>query len=439
MKLRKIIWLVLGLVVVVAAVYLLKAGLSDAADLQYQFAELSKGDVENSVSATGSLSPVTTVEVGTQVSGTIDRVSVDFNDIVHQGQVLAVLDTSLLKLAVLEAQANVEKTEALLQEAQSNYNRNQRLFERGLISEADLLPFSVELKTQNASLTSAQAAFSRAERNLEYAVITSPINGIVVSRDVEEGQTVAASLSTPTLFVIAQDLARMEILAEVDESDIGEIKEGQEVRFDVATYSDKEFSGTVKQVRLQPETVSNVVTYTVVIEASNEDGYLLPGMTATIEFITDRRTDVLLVPNKALRFQPDEKQMMAAMEKMRSERQAQRQTDGNQPPSERPADSSGAGGGGQAMGPGQGMGGAQGSPPNDIGSVWYLDDSGNLRPAMLRTGLSNGTQTEVVASRDLTEGMKVIIGTGTGTTTSSSSSNDSQRRGPGFGGPPPGF
>ena len=231
----------------------------------------------------------------------------------------------------------------------------------------------------------------------------------------------------------------MEILAEVDESDIGEIKEGQEVRFDVATYSDKEFSGTVKQVRLQPETVSNVVTYTVVIEASNEDGYLLPGMTATIEFITDRRTDVLLVPNKALRFQPDEKQMMAAMEKMRSERQAQRQTDGNQPPSERPADSSGAGGGGQAMGPGQGMGGAQGSPPNDIGSVWYLDDSGNLRPAMLRTGLSNGTQTEVVASRDLTEGMKVIIGTGTGTTTSSSSSNDSQRRGPGFGGPPPGF
>lgn len=200
---------------------------------QYQFAQIARGDLESTISSSGTLSPVTTVEVGTQVSGTISKIYADFNDQVKKGRLLAVLDTALLKASLQDVGANLDKARAQLEQAQADYNRNKNLFEENLISDADFLPFQINLKLQQAAVKSADAALQRAERNLKYAYIYSPINGTVIQRNVEEGQTVAASLAAPTLFEIAEDLSKMEILAEVDESDIGLIKVGQPVRFDV--------------------------------------------------------------------------------------------------------------------------------------------------------------------------------------------------------------
>lgn len=399
MKKRTIIYLI-TLALILAGTYFLVFGLPTSSAVQYDFGTVTRGNIENTVSATGAMTPVTTVEVGTQISGTIDSVYVDYNDHVKTGQVLAVLDTTLLKSAVLDADANLSRAEAQLQQAQSDYDRNKALFDGKLISDADFLTFQVNLRVQQAAVKSAQAALQRAKRNIDLAVIQSPITGIVVSRNIESGQTVAASLSSPTLFVIAQDLARMEILADVDESDIGLIKTDQEVRFEVASYPDKKFTGTVRQIRLQPKTVSNVVTYTVVVEARNDKGLLLPGMTATVDFITERRTDVLLVPSKALRFQPSAEQL-AKLQKRREAR-------GGSSDSSRGAraDSSG---GMAPRGPFAGDSESHGRP-KDAAVVWYLDSLGQLAPARLRTGLSDGSNTEVVGSRILADGMKVIVG-----------------------------
>ncbi|MFH2055066.1 MAG: efflux RND transporter periplasmic adaptor subunit [bacterium] len=416
---------------VVAVAYLLFFGGAKTDGAGYQLAALARGDIENTVSATGVLSPVTTVEVGTQVSGTLASVFVDFNDTVKAGQILAVVDTVLLHASVVESQATLERTEAQLKQAKADYQRGEELFDKSLISEEEFLPYEVSLKTQEANLKSAQASLLRAKQNLDYAVIRAPITGIVIDRSVEAGQTVAASLSTPTLFLIAQDLSRMEILAEVDESDIGVIKEGQEVRFEVAAYSDKEFSGKVKQVRMQPQTISNVVTYTAVVEAENPDGLLLPGMTATVDFITDKRTDVLLVPAKALRFQPSAEQLAAFQEKMK-ERFASRR--GGEP-----GDSTGGGMARQGGGfGGQGMSGNRGGN-GSFGMVWYLDSLGQLAGAPLRTGLTDGTNTEVVGSRALTEGMEIIVGTAAETSNSTQQSSNMMGGPSGFRGPPPGF
>jgi len=434
---KKVTLIVATLAVALAAWYFLIYDNESGESGGYQLATLSRGDVENTVSATGVLSPVTTVEVGTQVSGTLAAVFVDFNDTVKAGQILAVLDTVLLHASVIESEATLDRTAAQLRQAESDYARGKELYEQKLIAESEFLPYEVSLKTQEANYKSAQAAMLRAEQNLDYAVIRAPINGIVISRAVEAGQTVAASLSTPTLFTIAQDLGRMEILAEVDESDIGEIREGQEVRFEVAAYSDREFSGKVKQVRLQPQTISNVVTYTAVVEAENPDGVLLPGMTATVDFVTDKRTDVLLVPAKALRFQPSAEQLAEFREKVR-ERFAERR--GGEPNDStsgqglrRPGGFGGQGAGGQGFSGDRSMGGGS------FGMVWYLDSLGQLAGAPLRTGLSDGVNTEVVGSRILEEGMEIIVGANSG----ASSSSEQQRGmmgGPGgFRGPPPGF
>ena len=383
--------LVYGLLVLVLLVvgYVVIYGFPTSEKTDYQYGDVTRGDIETTVSATGTLSPVTTVQVGTQVSGTIDSVYVDFNDHVHEGQVMAVLDTVLLKASVLDADANVEKAQAQLDEAQFEDTRNKALYDRSLISESDYLPFKVGLKTAESAVKSALAAKQRADRNLQYAVIKAPISGVVISRNIEAGQTVAASLSTPTLFVIAEDLSHMEILADVDESDIGQIKVGQDVRFEVASYAEREFTGTVKQIRLQPQTISNVVTYTAVIQAGNPDGLLLPGMTATIDFITEKHTDALLVPSKALRFTPTEQQLAAYRA-----RQAK-----NRPSGEPQA----------ATPPNHHEGFNRSNRNANFGMVWYTDSTGQLEAARVHTGLSDGTNTEITSSHGLTDGMKVIV------------------------------
>jgi HlyD family secretion protein len=389
-----------GLLIIIAVAGYLAFHKSFAASApQYEYATVTRGDIENTVSATGILAPVTTVDIGTQVSGTIDSVFVDYNDAVKEGQILAVLDTTQLRSSVLDAQASLERVEAQLAQATSEYKRGKKLYDSTLISETEYLPYEVNFKTQQAALKSALIGLDRARRNLQYAVIRSPISGTVINKSVEGGQTVAASLSTPTLFTIAEDLSRMEILADVDESDIGQIKVGQDVDFEVAAYMNKQFAGRVKQLRLQPKTVSNVVTYTVVVEAANQEGLLLPGMTATVSFVTEKHTDVLLVPSKALRFQPTEKQLAEFDAK-------RKQQAGNVPDSARA-------GGRRPSGMRPGMGGdslrRSGDGAKTMAMVWFVDSTGSLSGAMCRSGLTDKSNTEVT-SRRMTEGMQVIVG-----------------------------
>jgi len=273
---------------------------------RYLFAAVTQGSLETIVSSTGTLAALETVEIGTQVSGAIARIEADYNDHVRKGQVLAVLDQALFSAQVKEAEANVTKARATLAQAEDEYRRNRPLFEKGFLSAQEFLPVSTGVDTARAALAAAEASLARAQTNLAYTVIRSPIDGTVIKRSIEAGQTVAASLNTPTLFLIARDLTSMQIEADVDESDIGQIRDGQAVRFTVQSYPEKTFHGKVSQIRLQPRTISNVVNYTVLIDAINDEGLLLPGMTATIDFVIKRVEKALLVPNAALRFQPPE-------------------------------------------------------------------------------------------------------------------------------------
>ncbi|MFZ5979383.1 MAG: efflux RND transporter periplasmic adaptor subunit [Candidatus Zixiibacteriota bacterium] len=427
---KKIFIIVVIMAVLAAAAFFYFKRNGSGGDTQYELVEITRGNLENIVSSSGTLSAVGTVEIGTQVSGTIDRVLVDFNDTVKKGQILAILDTTNLKVTVLDAEANVMKCEAELEKAKSEYDRNLELFDRKLISEQDYLTAKTALKSAEASLQNAQNALVRAKTNLGYAVIRSPIDGSVIYRDVEEGQTVAASLSTPTLFIIAKDLANMEIHALVDESDIGQIKEGQKIRFTVQAYLDETFTGVVRQVRLQPETVSNVVNYTVVIDAANRDNMLLPGMTATVDFIVESRDDVLLIPNKALRFQPTTamlesfrkdlpdslKERLDRMKKMRE---------------------SGMSGGMAAGMPPEGASGLPGMMSSDNNSkkfsrLWAMDDNGKVLMIPVVTGITDGKSTELVSSREtVNEGLKLIAGTAAeDSSTPNSGSAQSQPQGP---------
>lgn len=407
---KKIYVSIAGLIIAIAVIWAVLSAARHNEEAKYQFAEVTRGDLEGTISCSGTLSPVTTVEVGTQVSGIIAHLYADFNDYVKKGQLMAVLDTVLLKASVMDAQAGMEKAEAQLQQAQADYDRNKTLFQRELISDADFLPYRINLRTQEANLKSAQATLIRAERNLKYADIYAPISGTVTARNVEEGQTVAASLSAPTLFVIAEDLHKMEILADVDESDIGQIKDGQSVRFDVQAYPDKTFTGTVKQIRLQPQTVSNVVTYTVVVSADNKDNLLLPGMTATVDFIIQQKQDVLMVPNTALRFQPDEK-TLAEFEKSQKDKPDSLKSNA------RPRRGGMNGNRGRAEG-----------RQSNFGHIWYLNPKGKIEIAVVMTGMTDGFNTEIVRTTDLKEGMKVITGMGT---SSDQSTTNNQRFTPG--------
>ncbi len=404
---RRRLYIVAGIVAIVAVGgYLLLRGRIEAADPRYEFTTITRGDIETTVSATGTVAPVTTVEVGTQVSGIIDSVFVDYNDRVRAGQILAVLDTTLLRASVLDAEASLERVEAQMELAQAEYDRYKRLYDSSMVSEEEYLPYEVSLKSQRSALKSAQVALDRALRNLQYAVIRSPITGIVINKNVETGQTVAASLSTPTLFNIAEDLSKMEILADISESDIGQIKVGQDVRFEVASYMNKEFQGKVEQIRLQPRTVSNVVTYTVVCEADNEDGMLMPGMTATVSIVTEKHSDVLLVPSRALRFQPPD-DVLAAYRAKQAARWANRSDSGSTGGHNLPGFSPG-------VGAGAGAGGGQSGSPSggfrNMSTVWYVDSLGQLSAAPFRAGLTDNSDTEVAASRTLREGMRIIVG-----------------------------
>jgi HlyD family secretion protein len=424
MKRKKIIRIVvLVLLTLFIFIFWLVYYNSQATGYSFKTEEITRGDVVNTVSCSGTLEAVGTVEVGTQVSAMIDHLYVDFNDRVKKDQILARLDTVLLKAQLIEAQANYQRAEAQMEEAKADHDRNLPLYQKGYISEAEYLPYKINLKTQEASLRSAEAAVIRAQRNLKYAVIRSPIDGTVIQRNVEEGQTVAASLQAPTLFIIAEDLSKMEIHALVDESDIGQIKEGQRAVFEVQSYPDRKFEGTVRQVRLQPEVVQNVVNYTVIVNAYNEEKLLLPGMTATIDFYVEEKRNVLLIPNTALHFQPSDEMMRGIIER--------RQKNYKSPPDSTRRNRF-------QMQPGSGDLQDTPGPPPDMAMVWYINNDGHPDSTPVRTGSTDGKVTEIVWSRDLEEGMRVITGllNQTNDNQENKSPAKNRRMGPG---PPPLF
>lgn len=269
-------------------------------------AKVERVDIRNSVTATGTVEPVTEVEVGTQVSGIVDKLFVDYNDEVKAGQVIALMDKVNLEAELQSAQAQLSSAKTEYDYRQKEYNRTKTLFEKELVSEADYDSAYYQYETAKNAYNQAQASMVKVRRNLSYATITSPIDGVVISRAVEEGQTVAAGFETPTLFTIAKDLTKMQIIADVDEADIGQVLKGQRVEFTVDAYPDDLFEGTVDQVRLDATTESNVVTYEVVIKADNPDLKLKPGLTANVTVYTEEKFGVLTIPSKALRFNPEE-------------------------------------------------------------------------------------------------------------------------------------
>ena len=263
-------------------------------------------DVSTSITATGTIEPVTEVEVGTQVSGIIDKIYVDYNSEVKRGQIIAELDKTNLLSKLASAQSNLSNAKSDLNFQTANFNRYKTLYEKGLVSAHDYENAKLTYDKAVQTVKVQQQAVQEAQTNLGYATITAPINGVVLAKKVEEGQTVASSMTTPTLFIIAQDLTDMRVIADIDEADIGGVKEGQRVSFTVDAFPDDTFQGEVTQVRQQATTTSNVVTYEVVISAPNNDLKLKPGLTANVTIFTMEKKNVLIVPSKALRFAPNE-------------------------------------------------------------------------------------------------------------------------------------
>ncbi len=373
---------------------------------QYRFTTIERGDLESIVSSTGTLSAVTTVQVGSQVSGTISKLFVDFNSKVRKGQLIALIDTTILMANYKDAQISLYKAKAQLEQSDNDFERMKTLYEKNLAAKSDYDLSKYNNALAKAAVKSAQLSLERAKTNLEYAYIKAPIDGTVIARNIDVGQTVAASFSAPTLFLIANDLSKMQILASVDESDIGQIKKGQKARFTVQAYPNKKFEGIVDQIRLSPTTIQNVVNYTVVVNVENKEGLLLPGMTATIDFLIQSASNVLKVSNSALRLRPTEvmmnvvrKQMEertknlpdSVKEKIRN-RIAQRQS------------SSGGFGNQGFFGDGQG-----GSFQRRFALLWYLDEKGNLKVQQVRTGITDGQFTEIISDK-VKEGMQVING-----------------------------
>ncbi|MBS3944982.1 MAG: efflux RND transporter periplasmic adaptor subunit [Melioribacter sp.] len=432
MKKKYFIYGIIAVALIVTAFLVFSGG--DSEESKFNFVEVKKGKITNTITSTGTLEALSTVEVGTQVSGRIANLYVDFNDEVRKGQLLALIDTTLLSAQVRDQQAVLERTKAQYNEALAKHERNKRLYEKKFISELDFITSQTQIETALASLKSAEFAIEKAKTNLEYAFITAPISGKIINRNVEQGQTVAASLSAPTLFTMVEDLSSMRILANVDESDIGQIKIGQRVQFTVQSFQDKKFEGEVSQIRLSPQTIQNVVNYTVVVRAENKEKLLLPGMTATVDFYVAEKDDVLILPNIAMRFTPPD-EMMAEFTK-RMEEQIK-----NMPDSLK---NRGMGMGFGEMGSGSGNGGGmnfmrgnqQGGRNRNFGRVWYLDDDGKLSMGMVFLGISDGKNSEIVRSRNIKEGMKLITGIvepDTKTSSTNPLNPTQQNRAPGFG------
>ena len=442
MKKRKIGIYTLSAVVALAAILLiLKPFSSKSADYTYETVAAARGSIVNTVTATGTVEAVTSVDVGTQVSGIIDNVFVDFNDQVKRGQLLAKLDEVPLKAQLQQSQSTVDQAQAEFNYQESNYNRMKALYEKQLISKSDYDQAVYNYERSKASLNNAKSAYDRNRINLDYATITSPIDGVVLNRAVEEGQTVAASFNTPTLFTIVNDLTQMEVQTSVDEADIGKVKQGQRVEFTVDAYPDSKFEGKVSQVRLQPVVTNNVVTYTVILEAPNPDKTLMPGMTASATIFVEEKTDVLKLSGKAFRFTPDAETLLklaagtnGSTPLAGSYPQPTGGMDVSQFPAPDPSQFENIDPSQFAnMDPSllQGMSPFADNPGKGPKTVWKLQND-SIVPAIVVTGIDNGSEVEIISG--LNAGDNVITGMDQGSAEEEQAQQTSGGMG-GFGGP----
>jgi len=371
---------------VAAAAFIMRPKTVDASKINIETAKVENGTISEVVEATGTLEAITTVEVGTQVSGIIDKIFVDFNSYVKKGQLLATIDTTNLAAQLEQSKATLDNAKAELDYQQATFDRMEPLNAKKLISQTDYDQTVYNLNKARANYNSALASHKRNQINLDYAMIYSPINGIVLNRAVEQGQTVAASFNTPTLFTIANDLTQMRVEANVDEADMGQVKEGQRVEFIVDAYPDEKFNGTVTQVRLEPTVTNNVVTYTIIIDAPNPDYKLMPGMTATIQIYVLEKKDILVVPSKALRFMPDMTLMASYM---------------GTPPKP------GSGGKMPEMPAGSQPDAATSGQP-DMGKVVWVKKDSVIHPQPVKIGLDDDIHAEILGG--LKPGEEVVLG-----------------------------
>jgi HlyD family secretion protein len=413
---KKIAIAAIGVIAVAAVLYFTVLKTGDAAEIGYKTEALKVGSIEALVDTTGTLNAVTMVDVGSQVSGKLENIYVDFNSQVKAGQVIARLDPEQFMTKVKQSEANYRSAQARQENARVNLenskkklDRAKNLFDKDLISleemdtaETNYYGARSDLQTATAGLEQSQSVLDSSQVDLSYTVIKSPIDGVVINRNINVGQTVAASLQAPVLFQIANDLTQMQVECVVDEADIGKVKEGQDVRFTVDAFPNDRFRGTVKQVRYAPEVVSNVVTYTTIVAVENPEMKLRPGMTATVSIVVGEARNKLLVPNTALRFNPE-----LTPEEMRAMFQAMQGggTAGG-PQGERPARDPNT----ASRQPGGGMGRTGGgNRRQDQGRVWYEDENGELHLAFFKMGVTDNVYTEVV-SGDIAEGLEVITG-----------------------------
>lgn len=368
MKRKKIIILSVAAVAVIVIVWAIFGRKSSSNSYYIETATAARGDVSNSVTATGSIEPVTQVEVGTQVSGIIDKLYADYNSVVTKGQLITEMDKVTLQSELTSQQATYDGAKAEYEYQQKNYLRNQALHEKQLISDTEFEESTYNYAKAKSAYESSEANLAKAKRNLAYATITSPIDGVVISRAVEEGQTVAAGFETPTLFTIAADLTQMQVIADVDEADIGGVKEGQRVEFTVDAYPNDTFEGTVTQVRLEATEESNVITYEVVISAHNPDLKLKPGLTANVTIYIAERRNVVNIPVKALRFVPDPPSSKAPAPEQTPQPQA---------------------------------------PDNDSLKTVWVQEGQEWKPRQVKVGMDNGVNVEICSG--LNEGEVVAV------------------------------
>ncbi|WP_405571092.1 efflux RND transporter periplasmic adaptor subunit [Winogradskyella sp. Asnod2-B02-A] len=369
MKNKKTIIIVSIIIIVLAAVAYSFIKNDDAIIIEAKTITAKKSDVTTMVTATGTIEPITQVEVGTQVSGVVEKIYVDYNSEVKEGQLIAELDKTNLKASLTQAQAAYDNAVSQRGYLQTIFDRQKTLFENQVISRSDYDDALYNLQTAKGTVTQRLSDLQSARTNLGYANIYSPIDGVVLSRDIDEGQTVAASYSTPTLFTIAQDLKEMQVEADVDEADIGHVKEGQRVEFTVDAYIGETFNGVVTQVRLDPTVTSNVVTYTVVIKAENEDLKLKPGLTATISIYTLELNDVLTAEAKAINFKP-QAELLATYNKQHNLTES------------------------------------AGTINNSDNTLWVLSNNGAIIPKTVTLGASDGVNIQILSG--VNEGEKLV-------------------------------
>jgi HlyD family secretion protein len=440
---KRIIWIIVVLVIIagsVLGVTVMRKGKGSA--VKYRKEAIGKGDIQALVVTSGTLNPIDLVDVGSQVSGKITKLYADFNSTVTQGQVVAEIELEPLQMKIQQNEASYKSRVAALEQSKVNlanlknkYDRAMSLFEKKLVSieekeaaESNYLGAKADVTAAEASLAQAKIALDLSKVDMSHAVIRAPVDGMVITRKVSLGQTLQAGMTVPVLFQVATDLTKMKVECSVDEADIGRVKEGQKVQFSVEAFPTETFNGVVQQVRYAATTVSNVVTYTTVVNVDNPEKKLRPGMTATVSIIAGEAKNVLRVPNAALRFTPDLSQAeLAKIMKETTDRMiAQRQQQGGQTGPGGPADPAqaqvrtgeGQRGQGQTFQMGQrtGTGGGQGGQTGQSGQrrqqasrVWLQDKDGKLRMLFIRTGITDNSYTEILRA-DLKEGDEVIIG-----------------------------